>query len=455
MAQAEAEPHTEMDPEDAAHPDNKALKHEGWSDIREQRRHCTDCLCVLLLLAAWIAMTVVGFLATGILESSAIKVGNPYRLTNAIDYYGHICGYSSEVIDQPYGYYLAGGLTSACVSSCPSSTNISQFICVSGNITSQANTDLNAAYSYTVDGECMYTIKTKNFLNRCFPDDPNVNNIAQEFVNNAVNHSITGNYAYEFGLMSEDWFYKFALDIYHLRGYVFGFGIGVATGLAFLYTYLLRIPGVLFIVTWSCLIGILALLCAGSFLLWSLSRQWTHDGIHSNYEVIAMQVFSYVGMACILLYFALLVVMRSRIQLSIHIIKEAARAIAAIPLIILMPVYQVIGVVAFLVPWYFHVFFFLLNCLRFIYVIFLASSGDLVIVHVGNLTYRKFQYDNTTQYTFLYMLFCWFWTSQFIVAFGQMVIALAVVAWYFNRDKSKVGNGTLIWVNLLDIRFWS
>lgn len=87
--------------------------------------------------------------------------------------------------------------------------------------------------------------------------------------------------------------------------------------------------------------------------------------------------------------------------------------------------------------------------------IFLASSGDLVIVHVGNLTYRKFQYDNTTQYTFLYMLFCWFWTSQFIVAFGQMVIALAVVAWYFNRDKSKVGNGTLIWVNLLDIRFWS
>ena len=103
----------------------------------------------------------------------------------------------------------------------------------------------------------------------------------------------------------------------------------------------------------------------------------------------------------------------------------------------------------------FSCLFFLLNGLRFIYVIFLASSGDLVIVHVGNLTYRKFQYDNTTQYTFLYMLFCWFWTSQFIVAFGQMVIALAVVAWYFNRDKSKVGNGTLIWVNLLDIRFWS
>ena len=86
---------------------------------------------------------------------------------------------------------------------------------------------------------------------------------------------------------------------------------------------------------------------------------------------------------------------------------------------------------------------------RFIYVIFLASSGDLIIVHTGNLTYREFQYDSTTKYTFLYMLFCWFWTSQFVVAFGQMVIALVVVAWYFNRDKSKVGNSTLIWVRCL------
>ena len=352
QAEAAAPPAAEMNPDDATHPDNKALKYEGWSDIREQRRHCTDCLCVLLLLAAWIAMTIVGFFATGVLESTTIRVGNPYRLTNAIDYYGHICGYSSAVIDQPYGYYLAEGLTTACVSQCPTYTNISQFICVSQNITTIANSDRSAAYSYTANGECLYTLKTKAFLNRCFPDDPNVDNVAQQFVNNAVNQSLSGNYAYQFGLNNDGWFYKFALDIYHLRGYVFGFGIGVATGIAFIYTYLLRIPGVLFIVTWSSLLGIFALLCAGSFLLWSLSNRWSSDGVHSHYEVVAMQVFAYFGMACIVLYFALLVVMRSRIQLSIHIIKEAARAIAAIPLMVIMPVVQVIGVVAFLVPWY-------------------------------------------------------------------------------------------------------
>ena len=80
---------------------------------------------------------------------------------------------------------------------------------------------------------------------------------------------------------------------------------------------------------------------------------------------------------------------------------------------------------------------------------FLASSGELVIVQGTYFSYREFQYDNNTKYTFLYLLFCWFWTSQFIVAIGQMVIALSIVAWYFNRDKSKVGNNTLLWVRIV------
>jgi hypothetical protein len=35
------------------------------------------------------------------------------------------------------------------------------------------------------------------------------------------------------------------------------------------------------------------------------------------------------------------------------------------------------------------------------------------------------------------------------VAMGQIVTALAIVAWYFNKDKSKVGNSTLYWVSEL------
>ena len=42
----------------------------------------------------------------------------------------------------------------------------------------------------------------------------------------------------------------------------------------------------------------------------------------------------------------------------------------------------------------------------------------------------------------LYMLFSWFWTSQFVIAAGQLVVAMSVSMWYFTRDKKTVGNAT-------------
>jgi hypothetical protein len=97
--------------------------------------------------------------------------------------------------------------------------------------------------------------------------------------------------------------------------------------------------------------------------------------------------------------------------------------------------------VIFLIPW-------------FIYVIYLASSGDTINVDATTSTgeayaYRKFVYTENTKYAFIYMLFCWFWTSEFILAIGQLTIALAVVAFYFNRDKKKIGNLTVLWVSYI------
>jgi hypothetical protein len=34
---------------DKDHPDNKKLSSEGWSNLRERKRHCTDCLCLVEL----------------------------------------------------------------------------------------------------------------------------------------------------------------------------------------------------------------------------------------------------------------------------------------------------------------------------------------------------------------------------------------------------------------------
>ena len=67
--------------------------------------------------------------------------------------------------------------------------------------------------------------------------------------------------------------------------------------------------------------------------------------------------------------------------------------------------------------------------------------------------HAQFVYTENTQYTFIYLLFCWFWTSEFIIAMGQLTIALSLVAWYFTRDKSKIGNATVIWAMKTAFRY--
>jgi hypothetical protein len=51
-------------------------------------------------------MTIVGFCAVGIFQSSDIPAGNPNRLIYPSDYKGNICGISEGLKDKKYGYYL-------------------------------------------------------------------------------------------------------------------------------------------------------------------------------------------------------------------------------------------------------------------------------------------------------------------------------------------------------------
>ncbi|RYH28559.1 CTL/SLC44 family protein [archaeon] len=291
--------------------------------------------------------------------------------------------------------------------------------------------------------DCMFKVKSKTFLNRCYPDT-NVVDAAEEAADVADSLGVTINLdlltyntAAEKG---QSWFSQTLADIIILAPYIGGFGLGVATLLSFGYLYLLRIPGLLFIMLWSVVLGIFLCLLIGSWLLWSLANSWVDDGLHSQPEITTMRVFSYIGMVMTVLYFCLIVVLRKRLNLAIGIIKQAARALSYMPTLMTMPIIQAVGIAIFLVPWV-------------IYVIFLASSGT-VETHQASYEYngqvveysfRTFEYTTNTKYAFLYMLFSWFWTSEFLVAFGQLVIALAFTGWYFNRDKSKTGSATVRW----------
>lgn len=406
------------------HPDNKKLSAEGWQSLREKKRGCTDCLCLLVIIAAWIAMTVIGFIVTGVVKSELLQKGNPIRLTNEIDYDGRICGYDEDVKSKPNGYYLFTGAV-ICVENCPETTNYYSFICYD-EAQEEADSNYLQGWALVQKGRCMYKIKTDEYLNRCIWVEDNSNSTAPIGLDLVSYGGDSGN----------SWVSDFFTDMYKVRGYIFGFGIGIALFLSFFYLYFLRIPGVLSLMVWTVILSIFFVLIIGSILLYSLSVKWDNSDTRTSSEVMTMKVLSIAGFICTALYVCLICVLRKRIVLAIGIVKEAARAVSAMPIIILMPVFQCIAIVIFLVPWV-------------IYSLYLASSGNIEVhkVESGGVstTYRTMNYDSNQRYAFLFLLFCWYWTSEFILAIGQLVSALSISAWFFTRDKKTEGNSTVFW----------
>jgi hypothetical protein len=102
------------------------------------------------------------------------------------------------------------------------------------------------------------------------------------------------------------------------------------------------------------------------------------------------------------------------------------------PLLLLVPVLQAVSFVAFLVVFLW-------------YAINLASLGEISTQEIpffdgGKvISYRVFTFDDTIEGCAWYFLFCLFWTSNFITAVGDMIVAIAVSKWYFTKDKSKLG----------------
>jgi hypothetical protein len=288
----------------------------------------------------------------------------------------------------------------------------------------------------------MYQVKTVSLLYRCIPES-GLNYAIQQAEQYAAAQGVQNISSYSYYAATEKgttWFKNFLGDMYQLRGYIFGFGIGVTLAVGVVYLYLLRIPYLLTVFIWTIIVATFTILIVGSFLLWRLARVWSHDDLHSHPEIVTMYTFSYIGMAVTFLYFCAMVVMRKRIQLAIGIVKETCKAFATMTGIMIVPIIQAIGMVMFLIPWV-------------IYVFYLASSGEAVkqtgySFNQGvqyTYSYYTYKFADETRYAFIYMLFCLFWTAEFIVAIGQLVMALCFSSWYFTREKEKISSLTVLW----------
>lgn len=241
-----------------------------------------------------------------------------------------------------------------------------------------------------------------------------------------------------------DWFQQFTSDISELYPYVLSLGIGLTIILCMLYMLFLRIPGLLRILIWTTLIGIQLIFILWSYFLFSLAEKWDNDEntTKSSQDIQSTYVVSYICMAFTFLYFCAMIVLLKKINLAIGIIKVSARAMFSMVSVLLLPFIQIIGFLIFLVPFGFFLFY-------------LASSGEVKTITISSpysvsgldtsYQYQQFTYTMNTQYVFLYYLFMFFWTSEFILAVGQLTFSLSFTSWFFTRDKSKVKSSTFFW----------
>jgi Plasma-membrane choline transporter len=427
----------ELSEKDKANPNNKKL--EGSPNFKVGgNRGCTDVLFMLLLILAWAAMTGLGLVVLGVIKNPTFKAGNPARLLNGIDSHDppRVCGVDAGVETRKKWYPLPSGV-GVCVKGCPTTTDYARFYCDDTTMAKVYNStadsfNVTAAWESVTAGNCMYQAESKDIFNYC----------VYEQAVAAFNATLAGagNATLQFGngtssVNAASWFEDLAADLITSRALLLGFGLGGSCVLGFVYIFLLRIPGVLFLLVWSVMLAIWAAFGGAGVILKLNADKWAAEPeprIHTTDQTKALLYLAYAMWALAGLWALLSLWLRKRIQIAIAITKEASRAVNSMKALILFPVLQCLGVAAFLVPW----------CA---YAMYLASSGDITAVKLSNgATVKQFTYTNDIRYAALYLIFVYFWTSEFVVAVGQIVVAMSVATWYFTKDKKSIGSGTVV-----------
>lgn len=452
-----------------------------------ENRGCTDILCYLLLLAMWVAMTVVGYIA--------IDSGDYRVLVNPVDYAGNVCGikYNGvDMTDYPFKYYVNFYGDGICTSSCPkfrsndavSSGNVTtnssspdetesdlplfdpyslltfdglfqvegatldtSFIGVPNyngtdvsqsctSITCYPNNSPNLAFLSTFGinqgfGFAFFVLDTVPALNRCLPTED-----AFVQVQTAINVTILDSFD---NLLPTGLLNNVSSDLWLAKYWVLGFGFGVSLAISFLYLMLLRFPCVLETMVWGSVLLVNVLLLGGGVLLFLQADQWAVEDpqVRTDSEINNAKIVSYVLFALGAIYFLLVCCLRKQIQLAIGTVEEGSKAVNAMPFLTFLPVIQGVSLLAFLAIW-------------MVYLVFLIGNGEMVTEAIDNtlieyeLDHKVFKQESYVIWGVLYLIFCLFWTFQFISSMGEIIIALSVSKWYFTRDKSTIGNSTVV-----------
>lgn len=429
------------------------------------KRHCTDVLCTLLMIIMWACMTYIGLYA--------IKNGDYRLVVYPLDYDGNVCGtdFAQDMTDYPYLFYVNSWTGGVCVKKCPSLkglvednlTDIRTMITYGGiwqtdgaqldpsfiemgdysnssdalfcteDLCFPNNDPTQSWQSDGVDegnGFAYYVGDSYPWLSRCYLTDAAEESIASQVLANATLSQ--GDDTYEF-------FNKLFGDLWTAREYILGFGFCVALVVSFCYIFLMRLPILLNFIVWASIFIAIAMFALAGVYAINQAQLWdTEDPQRQSETTINATRITGIVLCCIggLLFF-IMCCLRKQIQLAIGCVKEAGKAINRMGLILLVPVLQAAGFIAFMVVFT-------------VYAVHLASLGEISTYDVPisssglEIAFRTYEFDAYIERSAWYFLFCFFWTSNFIVAVGDMIISMAVAKWYFTWDKKKVHSGYVL-----------
>lgn len=178
-------------------------------------------------------------------------------------------------------------------------------------------------------------------------------------------------------------------------------------------------------VVYAVLIGIVAACAAGTIFLWvqyAAEAQTDYaDSIHKRRRTTYL-VFAIVATLVTVGIGLVIVVLRKRIALVIELFREAGKACASMPLMLVEPCATFVALAA-------------LVCLWLYFAIWIESAGQLQIENNASAAYVKTPAVLVARWWNVLALL---WMSQFIVGCQQMVIAGAVATWFFTRDKARL-----------------
>lgn len=272
-------------------------------------------------------------------------------------------------------------------------------------------------------------------------------------------------------------------DLYIARRYVLGFGVGFCVGLSLLYVCLLRIPLLLKTVVWTSILLTITLIFVGGYYAQETAQGWQDEqdayelelqasnltGDNADQDSTGDKAQSYIDKitgvddttikatfaAAYLLYifggFLILmaICLRRQIAIAIACLKTAGKAINHMWAMLGIPLVQALGMFIFCTIWMY-------------YAVHLASLGNITVKEIplptsdvdlpgdvpttngAQIAVRQYQFSPFVQRCGWFFLFALFWTANFIVAMGDLMIALSVAKYYFTRDKWKIGSWTVL-----------